>query len=196
MLTRRPTRSIRIGNVAVGGGAPVSLQSMTNTDTRNVPATLAQIRTLARLGCELIRVAVPDMRAAEALAPISAESPIPVIADIHFGLCEGIKKTRIVDIDFLHFADTPDTFCIITQLHYHSCIFHILEILRHLIPPGTDYFSKFAHIRFERHTPGYDCQQFFEFTSHCRRHVRKHRNIIFKCLTDNLTQFSVKTSIF
>ena len=84
MPTRRPTRSIRIGGVVIGGGAPVSLQSMTNTDTRNVPATLAQIRTLARLGCELIRVAVPDMRAAEALAPISAESPIPVIADIHF----------------------------------------------------------------------------------------------------------------
>ncbi len=80
----RWTRRLRLGAVAVGGGAPVSIQSMTNTDTRDAAATLAQIRQLARLGCELIRVAVPDAVAAEALTRITAESPIPVIGDIHF----------------------------------------------------------------------------------------------------------------
>ena len=73
-----------MGNVPIGGGAPCSVQSMCNTDTRDVPATLAQITALAAAGCELVRCAVPDMAAAEALGRIKAESPIPVIADIHF----------------------------------------------------------------------------------------------------------------
>ncbi|MCM2264881.1 MAG: flavodoxin-dependent (E)-4-hydroxy-3-methylbut-2-enyl-diphosphate synthase [Desulfuromonadales bacterium] len=80
----RPTRQIRVGAVPVGGGAPVSVQSMTNTDTRNVPATLAQIRALADAGCEIVRCAVPDQAAAEALAAIRRDCPIPLIADIHF----------------------------------------------------------------------------------------------------------------
>jgi (E)-4-hydroxy-3-methylbut-2-enyl-diphosphate synthase len=68
----------------VGGCAPVSVQSMTNTDPRNVRATLAQIRSLAREGCEIVRVAVPDAKAAAVFGKIRAGSPIPVIADIHF----------------------------------------------------------------------------------------------------------------
>lgn len=75
---------IKIANVYIGGDAPVSIQSMTNTDTRNSFATLAQINTLAKAGCELIRVAVPDNKAVEALPEIIEKSPIPVIADIHF----------------------------------------------------------------------------------------------------------------
>ena len=82
--SRRRSRKIFIGNVPVGGDARVSVQSMCNTDTRNADATLAQIRTLASAGCEIIRVAVPDMKAAEALLEIVAGSPIPVVADIHF----------------------------------------------------------------------------------------------------------------
>ena len=80
----RTTRPIRIGTVAIGGGAPVSVQSMTNTDTRDVTATLAQIRALAAAGCEIARCAVPDREAAEALAAIRRDSPLPLIADIHF----------------------------------------------------------------------------------------------------------------
>jgi (E)-4-hydroxy-3-methylbut-2-enyl-diphosphate synthase len=78
------TRPIYVGNVAVGGGAPISVQSMCNTDTRDVPATLAQIRDLGEAGCEIVRCAVPDQEAAEALRAICAESPLPMIADIHF----------------------------------------------------------------------------------------------------------------
>ena len=73
-----------VGDVPVGGDAPCSVQSMSNTDTRDVAATIAQITELAKVGCEIIRCAVPDMDAAEALGPIKRESRIPVIADIHF----------------------------------------------------------------------------------------------------------------
>jgi (E)-4-hydroxy-3-methylbut-2-enyl-diphosphate synthase len=80
----KATRQIAIGNVKIGGGAPCSVQSMCSTDTRDAAATLAQIRRLADAGCEIIRCAVPDMAAAEALGAIKRESPIPVVADIHF----------------------------------------------------------------------------------------------------------------
>ncbi|HEX2768565.1 MAG TPA: (E)-4-hydroxy-3-methylbut-2-enyl-diphosphate synthase, partial [Geobacteraceae bacterium] len=81
---KKVTRQIRIGNVNIGGGATCSVQSMCNTDTRDVAATLAQINRLASAGCELVRCAVLDMAAAEALGRIKAESALPVIADIHF----------------------------------------------------------------------------------------------------------------
>jgi len=81
---RKVTRQIHIGGVAVGGGAPCSVQSMCSTDTRNVPATTAQINELAEVGCEIVRCAVPDIEAALALAEIKRMSPIPVVADIHF----------------------------------------------------------------------------------------------------------------
>ena len=81
---RRITREIRVGKVAVGGNNPVVVQSMTNTDTRDIPATIEQINNLFRVGCELIRVAVPDFESAEALSIIVGQSPMPVIADVHF----------------------------------------------------------------------------------------------------------------
>jgi (E)-4-hydroxy-3-methylbut-2-enyl-diphosphate synthase len=84
MIKRRKTRRIRIGNVYVGGRAPVSVQSMTNTDTRDVRATIAQIRSLVREGCEIVRVAVPDEASVRAFRRIKSSSPIPVIADVHF----------------------------------------------------------------------------------------------------------------
>ncbi|MDD4097576.1 MAG: flavodoxin-dependent (E)-4-hydroxy-3-methylbut-2-enyl-diphosphate synthase [Lentisphaeria bacterium] len=80
----RTTRQIKVGPVAIGGGAPVSIQSMTNTPTGDVAATLGQIRRLAGLGCEIIRVALPSAAEVDALAKIGAGSPIPVVADIHF----------------------------------------------------------------------------------------------------------------
>jgi (E)-4-hydroxy-3-methylbut-2-enyl-diphosphate synthase len=80
----RITRQIHVGSVAIGGNAPITVQSMTNTDTRDALATLAQINRLAAAGCEIVRCAVPDQQAAEALAAICRESPLPVIADIHF----------------------------------------------------------------------------------------------------------------
>jgi (E)-4-hydroxy-3-methylbut-2-enyl-diphosphate synthase len=99
---KKPTRQIRIGNVKIGGGAPCAVQSMCSTDTRDVPATLAQIGRLAGAGCELVRCAVLDMTAAAALGRIKAASPIPVIADIHFDyklalkvLEEGIDGLRL-----------------------------------------------------------------------------------------------------
>ena len=81
---KKLTRQIMIGNVPIGGGAPCSVQSMCSTDTRDVAATLEQIGRLAEAGCEIVRCAVPDMDAAQALAAIKAGSPMPLIADIHF----------------------------------------------------------------------------------------------------------------
>lgn len=83
-MRKRNTRQIQIGNVAVGGGAPIAVQSMCSTDTRNIAATVAQIKALTDAGCEIIRCAVPDDDAAKALAQIKAEVAIPVVADIHF----------------------------------------------------------------------------------------------------------------
>ena len=81
---KKMTRQIRIGDVLVGGGAPCSVQSMCNTDTRDTAATIAQITDLAEVGCELVRCAVLDIEAAEALGEIKSHIPIPLIADIHF----------------------------------------------------------------------------------------------------------------
>jgi (E)-4-hydroxy-3-methylbut-2-enyl-diphosphate synthase len=79
---RRKTRRIDLGGIPIGGGAPVSVQSMTKTDTRNVRATVAQIRRLERAGCEIVRLAVPDGDAVEALRKIRARVRVPLVADI------------------------------------------------------------------------------------------------------------------
>jgi (E)-4-hydroxy-3-methylbut-2-enyl-diphosphate synthase len=83
-VRRRPTRQLRVGQVPVGGGAPVSVQTMTTTNTADVDATLRQIAEVTAAGCDIIRVAVPSQDDADALPAIAARSPIPVIADIHF----------------------------------------------------------------------------------------------------------------
>lgn len=83
-ILRRLSRQIKVGNVAVGGDAPISVQTMTKTDTRDVAATVAQIREVQTLGCDLVRVAIPDAVAARGLAAIRRQVTIPVIADIHF----------------------------------------------------------------------------------------------------------------
>ncbi len=84
MNQRRVSKPLRIGGVTVGGGAPVLVQSMTKTDTRNVTATVNQIHELEEYGCEIVRVAVPDEEAAQALASIKRRVRIPIIADVHF----------------------------------------------------------------------------------------------------------------
>lgn len=84
MITRRQTKQIYIGNVGIGSDYPISVQSMTNTDTRNIPAMVAQIKELEEAGCEIIRVAVVDKEAAQAIKEIKKSISIPIIADIHF----------------------------------------------------------------------------------------------------------------
>ena len=83
-MDRKQTKKIQIGNVTIGGGAPVAIQSMTNTKTEDVAATVAQIRELTAAGCEIIRCAVPTMEAAKALSEIKKQIEIPLVADIHF----------------------------------------------------------------------------------------------------------------
>ena len=83
-LSRKQTRQIHVGQVAIGGGAPIAVQSMTNTDTRDIASTVAQIQQLQEVGCEIIRVAVLDMAAAQAISAIVEQIQIPLIADIHF----------------------------------------------------------------------------------------------------------------
>ena len=96
------TKQIKVGNVLIGGGAPIVIQSMTNTDTRDAKATLKQINELYNAGCQIARCAVPDMTAAHALGEICEKSPIPVVADIHFdyrlaleSIAVGVQKVRI-----------------------------------------------------------------------------------------------------
>jgi (E)-4-hydroxy-3-methylbut-2-enyl-diphosphate synthase len=84
MIKRKKTRVIHVGQVPVGGAHPISVQSMTKTDTRDVKATVKQIHSLVMSGCEIIRIAIPDAEAAKALGRIKQLVPIPVIADIHF----------------------------------------------------------------------------------------------------------------
>ena len=96
------TKQIKVGNVPVGGGAPVSIQSMLNTKTTDVEGSLSQIRALAAAGCQIVRLAVPDMEAAAGFGRIAEASPLPLVADIHFdhhlavmAAENGIAKLRI-----------------------------------------------------------------------------------------------------
>src|SRR4026207_948860 len=104
-ITRRPTRQIQVGTVKIGGDAPVSVQSMCSTDTREGPATVDQVRQLETAGCELIRVAVPDEEAAAALPRIKAAMTVPLIADIHFDHRLALKAAEVVDCGRAHPAE-------------------------------------------------------------------------------------------
>ena len=83
-IKRRKTRRIDVGSVPIGAGAPIAVQSMTNTDTRNILSTMGQINRLSEAGCEIVRLAIPDMEAAKAFREIKKEAHVPLIADIHF----------------------------------------------------------------------------------------------------------------
>lgn len=91
---RRRTRTVKIGDVTIGGKAPISVQSMTKTDTRNVRKTVRQIHELTEAGCEIVRVAVPDREAVKSLGTIKKKVNIPVVADIHFNSKFAIEAIR------------------------------------------------------------------------------------------------------
>ena len=102
MIERRKTRQIHIGNIAIGGGAPISVQSMTNTKTTDIAATVAQINALQAAGCDIVRLAVPDMDAAKNLGNIIQKVNVPLVADIHFdyrlaleAINQGISALRL-----------------------------------------------------------------------------------------------------
>lgn len=102
MIIRRKRRTVKVGDILIGGDSPISVQSMTNTDTRDPQATIAQIRRLEEAGCEIVRMAVPDREAAEALRDIRSAVTVPLVADIHFdyrlalqAIEAGIDKLRI-----------------------------------------------------------------------------------------------------
>ena len=101
-MKRENTRQIKVGSVAVGGGARVSVQSMCNTKTWDVDATVSQILAFEEAGCDIVRVAIPDMRAAQAISAIKERIHIPLVGDIHFdyrlaleAAARGIDKIRI-----------------------------------------------------------------------------------------------------
>ncbi|MDD6397014.1 MAG: flavodoxin-dependent (E)-4-hydroxy-3-methylbut-2-enyl-diphosphate synthase [Selenomonadaceae bacterium] len=102
VIERRKTRQIHIGNIAIGGGAPISVQSMTNTKTTDTAATVAQINALQAAGCDIVRLAVPDMDAAKNLGNIIQKVNVPLVADIHFdyrlaleAINQGISALRL-----------------------------------------------------------------------------------------------------
>ena len=94
MITRRHTREVRVGSLSIGAGHVIAVQSMTNTDTRDVAATLAQIGRLAEAGCEIVRVAIPHRDALSAFSQVCAASPVPVVADVHFDHTIAIDAAR------------------------------------------------------------------------------------------------------
>jgi (E)-4-hydroxy-3-methylbut-2-enyl-diphosphate synthase len=93
-IDRRESRRIMVGNVPVGGGAPISVQTMTNTLTTDVAGTIAQVQACAEAGADIVRVSVPDQASSKALKEIVAESPVPIVADIHFHYKRGIEAAE------------------------------------------------------------------------------------------------------
>jgi len=101
-IKRKETKKIRVGDVYMGGDSPITIQSMTNTDTRDIKATIDQIKRLEKAGCDIVRVAVPDNEAAQALKSIRKSIKIPLVADIHFdyklaleSIKSGVDKIRL-----------------------------------------------------------------------------------------------------
>ncbi len=93
-IYRRKSRQIHVGSVPVGGDAPITVQTMTNTDTTNVAATVAQVQATAEAGADIVRVSVPDEPSSRALKEIVAESPVPIVADIHFHYKRAIEAAE------------------------------------------------------------------------------------------------------
>lgn len=90
----RNTRQIELGGIKIGGGAPITVQSMTKTDTRDIPGTVAQIKSLEKAGCDIVRLAVPDMDAAKSLGEIKKQTNIPIISDIHFDYILALEAVK------------------------------------------------------------------------------------------------------
>jgi len=95
MYKRRKTRNVKVGNLEIGGNAPISVQSMTNTDTKNISDTVSQIKRMEKEGCELVRVAVPDLETCYSLPLIKREINIPLVADIHYDYKLALKSIEL-----------------------------------------------------------------------------------------------------
>jgi len=95
MYTRRKTRIVKIGDLKIGGDAPISIQSMATTDTKNIPGTVSQIKKMEKEGCELVRVAVPDFESCHSLPLIKKEINIPLVADIHYDYKLALKSIEL-----------------------------------------------------------------------------------------------------
>ena len=98
-IERRASRRIMVGNVPVGGDAPITVQTMTNTLTTDVRGTIAQVQAAADAGADIVRVSVPDEGSSKALREIVSESPVPIVADIHFHYRRGIEAA---EADFIN----------------------------------------------------------------------------------------------
>ena len=94
-IQRRKSRQIHVGSVAVGGDAPISVQSMTNTNTADVAATVAQVQALEQVGADIVRISIPDMEAAEAFGEIRKQTTIPLVADIHFDYKSALRVSKL-----------------------------------------------------------------------------------------------------
>ena len=94
IINRRKTRTVYVGNVAIGGDAPISVQSMTNTKTTDVEGTIRQVNECFEAGAELMRISVPDKESSESLAKIIPHCPVPIIADIHFHYRRAIESAQ------------------------------------------------------------------------------------------------------
>src|SRR3990167_3104043 len=94
MFTRDKTRPVKIGKITIGAGNPIRVQSMTQTKTSDVEATVKQIADLEKVGCEIIRVTVPDMESAKAIKAIKKQIKIPLVADIHFQYLLAIEAAK------------------------------------------------------------------------------------------------------
>lgn len=101
MTQREQTKVVQIGDRKIGGGNPIAIQSMTNTKTEDIDATVKQILALEKAGCDIIRCAVPTMEAAKALAKIKQQIHIPLVADIHFDYRLAIAAMEMVQIRFV-----------------------------------------------------------------------------------------------
>ena len=93
-IYRRKSRQIHVGPVAIGGDAPIAVQTMTNTDTSDAAATIKQVLACAEAGADIVRVSVPDVASSTALKEICAESPVPIVADIHFHYKRAIEAAE------------------------------------------------------------------------------------------------------
>ena len=116
------TKQVKAGSVLIGGGAPISVQSMTNTDTRDFAATSAQIARLAKAGCDIVRVSVYDNACADNVRALVDASPVPLVADIHFDHRLAIRSVENGICYFIHniFGDAKRLFIICLNNIFHS----------------------------------------------------------------------------
>jgi len=128
-IDRRKSRRIMVGNVPVGDGAPISVQTMTNTDTSDVAATVAQIQRAADAGADIVRVSTPDESSTRALKEIVRESPVPIVADIHFHYKRAIEAAEAgaacLRINPGNFGSADRVREVIRAGKYHGCSIRI-----------------------------------------------------------------------